>query len=282
MGLNPAGYGPPTQKQIEARERKLADLFNGSSPYFDMFTAGVYGIDIEVAIEKCKRNNIAIRFKDIENYENGKFQRWMNDGIPGAKKARETSFMQAIGIEFEESKLSDYPLLPIGWKGCEKRFFPCTADNRPMQKWGWSDEFTPQLYSHIDAKSLSPIGWVGQNMLYQKFVVFDIDGVGHGQQDKYVIEFGNIFRDTTMTMEDPNKPGSFHLYFETDRLIPVRHFPYAKLDLMGNAVNAAVYLKNKKWNNIPMRMLDQEIWDMLQSYLKFRKENLHESQSVWQ
>lgn len=278
MGLNPAGYGPPTQKQIEARKRTLDRLFNGNSPYFDMFIAGLHGIDVEECIDKCQRNGIAIRSKDIENYENGKFQRWMNDGL--ATQVRKQTRSEIItGIVFEDSKLDDYPKLPVGWKGIERRFFPCTQDNRPMQKWGWADDFTPQLYSYTDAKVLSPVGWVGQNMLYQDFIVFDIDGVGHGMTDELVIDFGNTFKNITMTMEDPNKPGSFHLYFRTDRLIPVRHFPYAKLDLMGNSVNAAVYLKNKKWNNIPMRMLDQNIWDMLQAYLESRKGVLHESQS---
>jgi hypothetical protein len=111
-------------------------------------------------------------------------------------------------------------------------------------------------------------------MLYQKFVVFDIDGRGHGEDDLKVIAFGNQFRETTFTMEDPAKPGSFHLYFETDRLIPVRHFPWAKLDLMGNAVNAAVYLKNKKSNGLPLRKLDEEVWQSLVDYQRDRKEEI--------
>jgi len=141
-----------------------------------------------------------------------------------------------------------------------------------MQKWGWSKDFSPELYTMADAKALSPCGWVGQNMLYQRFIVIDIDGRGHGNDDIEVINFGNRFRNTTLTMEDPAKPGSFHLYFKTNRLIPVRHFPWAKLDLMGNAVNAAVYLKNKLGNGMPMRELDESIWQQLIEYQKERKE----------
>ena len=141
-----------------------------------------------------------------------------------------------------------------------------------MQKWGWSRDFSPELYIAADARALSPCGWIGQNMLYQRFIVFDIDGRGHGVDDELVIEFGNQWKQSTFTMEDPAKPGSFHLYFETDRLIPVRHFPWAKLDLMGNAVNAAVYLKNKKPNGIPLLKLDDEIWNTMIKYQKSRKE----------
>ena len=148
-----------------------------------------------------------------------------------------------------------------------------------MQKWGWTKDFSPELYTRIDAKALSPCGWVGQNMLYQRFIVMDIDGRGHGADDLQVIAFGSQFRDRTFTVEDPAKPGSFHLYFETDRLIPVRHFPWAKLDLMGNAVNAAVYFKNKVGNGIPMMKLDERVWDAMMEYQKRRKEEQYVSQS---
>ena len=140
-----------------------------------------------------------------------------------------------------------------------------------MQKWGWSKDYTPELYTRADARALSPCGWVGQNMLYQRFIVMDIDGRGHGADDLEVIAFGELFKDETFTMEDPMKPGSFHLYFKTDRLIPVRHFPWAKLDLMGNAVNAAVYFKNKQWNGVPMAQLTEEIWQMMMAYQRGRK-----------
>lgn len=102
----------------------------------------------------------------------------------------------------------------------------------------------------------------------------DIDGRGHGADDPAVIEFGRQFSSTTFTMEDPDKPGSFHLYFKTDRIIPVRHFGWAKLDLMGNSVNAAVYLKNKKHNGLQMRELDENIWNTMMEYQKKRKEQL--------
>ena len=146
-----------------------------------------------------------------------------------------------------------------------------------MIQWGWKDGFEPNLMLRRDAEAISPVHWVGQNMLYQNFIVMDIDGVGHGVRDEQVIAFGTQFREMTMTLEDPAKPGSFHLYFMTNRLIPVKHFPKAKLDLMGNAVNAAVYFKNKVSNGVPAAELTPEIWDAMQRYQVSRKGQGHVS-----
>lgn len=140
-----------------------------------------------------------------------------------------------------------------------------------MIQWGWKPNFEPNLMLRKDAEAISPVHWVGQNMLYQNFIVMDIDGVGHGTRDEAVITFGSMFREMTMTLEDPAKPGSFHLYFMTDRLIPVKHFPHAKLDLMGNAVNAAVYFKNKVSNGMSPAMLTSQVWDAMQRYQVSRK-----------
>jgi hypothetical protein len=142
----------------------------------------------------------------------------------------------------------------------------------PMQKWGYSPDYRPNLYEHDGAVALSPIGWVGQNLYAQPFIVIDIDGDGHGTYDEQVIEFGNRYRNFTETWENPDKPGSFHLYFATDKIIPIGHFPYAKLDLMGNQKNAAVYLKNKVSNGIPRADLNKEFWSALKEYLDTRRQ----------
>jgi len=268
MGLNPG----ESRIGDELRRKILDDNFNSGSPYFGMFWAGYYGIDLDTCIDKCRRNGIPLRNKDIRSYQDGAFKRGVGH-IMTSQGVQNIADMQAAK-PFNDMTLEDFPLLPVGWTGADKRFFPCTMDNKPMQKWGWSREYMPTLYIEADAKALSPCGWVGQNMLYQKFIVLDIDGRGHGADDQQVIEFGNQFRNTTKTMEDPAKPGSFHLYFETDRLIPVRHFPWAKLDLMGNSVNAAVYIKNKKSNGLPMRKLDGNIWQAMMYYQIDRKEQL--------
>lgn len=265
MGLNP-GESKAAEK---LREKILDDNFNSGSPYYGMYHCGYYGVPIEDCIAKCQRNGIAIRKKDLDSYNDGAFKR----GMQGMEvDVRIQRLIREPGMPFEEMKLKDFPKFPVGWVGTERRFFPCTQDNKPMQKWGWTKDFTPELYTRADAKALSPCGWVGQNMLYQKFIVLDIDGRGHGADDLEVIAFGSQFRDQTFTVEDPRKPGSFHLYFKTDRLIPVRHFGWAKLDLMGNAVNAAVYFKNKVGNGVPMMELNNEVWDAMMQYQIGRKE----------
>jgi hypothetical protein len=266
MGLNPG----ESKAAENLRKKILDDQFNGGSPYYGMYHCGYYGVPIEDCIAKCQANGIAIRPKDIRSYNDGVFKRGIGEVVRDGVKVNVVNMQP--GIQFENMRLQDFPMFPAGWTGTERRFFPCTQDNRPMQKWGWSKGYTPELRLKSDAKALSPCGWVGQNMLYQRFIVLDIDGRGHGADDLEVIAFGSQFRNQTFTMEDPAKPGSFHLYFETDRLIPVRHFPWAKLDLMGNAVNAAVYLKNKVGNGLPMMRLDESIWQAMMDYQIRRKE----------
>lgn len=269
MGLNP-GESKVTER---IRSEELNKSFNGGSPYFDMYRCGLYAVPLDDCVSKCKSNGIALRPKDIEAWEDGKFKHDMQMIGQSAEKIQRVVVTET-GVPFDDAKLEDFPMLPQGWTGTTRRFFPCTQDNRPMQKWGWSRDFVPELLSQADAKTLSPVGWVGQNMLYQRFIVIDIDGRGHGQDDEDTIAFGRMFENATMKMEDPAKPGSFHLYFSTDRLIPVRHFPWAKIDLMGNAVNAAVYVKNKVSNGVNMAPIDNEVWSMLMAYQKARKESL--------
>ena len=257
MGLNP-------KMNAKTDADWISELFHpGQSPYFAMFEAGKLGIDLGELALALQAMGIPIREKDVRNWENGMFARQVGREVVVERRAIA-----------EDVKFDSLPKLPLGWRGTEHRFFPCTADNRPMQKWGWSRDFRPNLMPYTDARVLSPVGWVGQNMLYQPFIVLDIDGVGHGGRDDQVIEFGNRLRNRTLCMEDPAKPGSFHLYLSTDRLVPVRHYPWAKLDFMGNAVNAAVYMKNKVSNGLPMARLDGDIWNMVDDYQKSRKEQL--------
>lgn len=270
MGLNPS-IG---SKATELRQKILDDQFNGGSPYYGMYHCGYYGVPLDECIAKCNRNGIALRRKDLQAYNDGAMKR----GRTGLNvDARIRQLISQPTVPFESLKLEDFPKIPVSWISNQQRFFPCTQDNKPMQPWGWKKRedgsvFRPSLYMRWQAEQLSPCRWVGQNMLYQRFIVLDIDGRGHGADDLQVIEFGNLFKDETFTVEDPMKPGSFHLYFETDRLIPVRHFPWAKLDLMGNAVNAAVYFKNKVGNNVPMMKLSEEIWHIMMQYQIGRKE----------
>ena len=268
MGLNP-GESRPAEA---LRQKILDDNFNSGSPYYGMFHCGYYGVPIEECLGKCQRNGIMIRKKDLDAYNDGAFKRGIG-GMQVSHAVRQAIAQREAAIPFESMRLQDFPRFPVSWVPTKRRFFPCNQDNRPMQKWGWSKDFKPNLMTRKEAEALSPCRWVGQNMLYQRFIVLDVDGRGHGADDLDVISFGSLFKDETFSTEDPAKPGSFHLYFATDRLIPVRHFGWAKLDLMGNAVNAAVYFKNKVGNGVPMLPLTEEIWRMIIQYETGRKEN---------
>lgn len=257
----------------------LEQIFRpNESPYLGMFRAGTLGWDIKDICDYLSSINVPLRNKDVENWKNGIYKyrtrQLAHDGRISKLNpfiAEETHYYEQQD-SFKPLLFDELPRFPIDWVGCERRFFPCSIENKPMCKWGWSKDFIPSLYDLSSAKALSPCGWVGQNMIYQRFIVLDIDGVGHGIRDPYVIAFGNIFRNETLCLEDPAKPGSFHLYFETDRIVPIKHFPWAKLDLMGNQTNAAVYLKNKVPNGLAMKKLDQKIWDLIMQYAGYRKE----------
>lgn len=250
----------------------------GESPYFAMFRCGNMGIPVQECLDHCTQMNIPLREKDVRAWSEGEWN---------FKVRRPSSILNPLlkpgyeaAVPIVGSSLTDFETWPPRWSGSDRRWFPCNEQNMPMQKWGYSDGYSPTLYEREQAKALSPIGWVGQNLYAQPFIVMDIDGVGHGMRDDQVIAFGNKYRNITETWENPEKPGSFHLYFKTDRQIPISHFAYAKLDLMGNQKNAAVYTKAKSSNGIPMAELTEEIWQDLQSYLNERLKQREEMYST--
>lgn len=260
---------PRTKTREQIQQEILDGLFApNQSPYFGMFSAGVKGIPIEMVCAKLSQLGVPVREKDVENWKAGMFRHQMETDEIWPYEHCVVNTQRCI--PFNDLDLDEFPMFPQSWVGTDRRFFPCTQDNRPMQKWGWSRKYIPQLFDIASAKALSPCGWVGQNMLYQRFIVMDIDGVGHGCVDEQVIAWGSQFKNMTLCMEDPAKQGSFHLYFSTDRLIPVKHFPWAKLDLMGNSKNAAVYLKNKRSNGLPMMQLNETVWSSMMAYQKGR------------
>jgi hypothetical protein len=245
-------------------------LFNAAeSPYFALFRCGCMGVKLTDCLEVCAERNIPLREKDIQSWKDGNwnYQTHTQSSVlnPLMKPGYETA------VPMMDSTLADYQLWPYGWTGTSRRWFPCNEQNMPMQKWGYSETYRPNLYEYEQAVALSKCGWVGQNMYAQPFIVIDIDGRGHGVDDEQVIEFGTQYRNFTETWENPEKPGSFHLYFTTERQIPIGHFPYAKLDLMGNQKNAAVYMKNKVSNGVPRGVLTEYFWADLKDYLAMRR-----------
>lgn len=252
------------------------DLFRpGESPYFAMFRCGCMGVPVEQCLEHCITHEIPLREKDVRAWKDGDWNYRTHRQSSVLNPLLKPGYEQVTPIM--GSTLSDFGTWPEGWTGTNRRWFPCSENNMPMQKWGYSPEHTPVLYERETAVALSPCGFVGQNLYAQTFIVIDIDGVGHGIIDEQVIEFGNRYRNYTETWESPEKPGSFHLYFATDRQIPISHFPFAKLDLMGNQKNAAVYTKRKVSNGRPRAILIEEFWADLQTYLETRRKERSES-----
>lgn len=241
----------------------------GESPYFAMYRCGLNGIPLDEVCEYCRQLGIAIREKDVRNYNDGSFKRSFakptsNFNPHLVKKTAATKVLT--------TRLEDFKTLPDGWRGTDKRWFPCSWENKPMQKWGYSKEYVPTLYDRDTAIALSDCGYVGQNMYAQTFIVIDIDGEGHGVVDEETIRWGEKYRNITECWSHPSKPGSFHLYFNTCKIIPISHFPYAHIDLMGNQTNAAVYTKIKQSNGINRMMLTKDIWKDFQSYISKRRE----------
>lgn len=245
------------------------------TPYFAMFRSGTLGVPLSECIQRMEEVGLpSPREKDIRSWKEGNW-----DYQVAQERQSDRSILNPIlHPQFErrtpilEMKLSEFEKWPSGWGETYRRWFPCNEQGMPMQRWGYAEEYTPKLYDRETAQALSPTGWVGQNMIYQPFIVLDIDGVDHGERDDQVIEFGTRWRDYTETWENPAKPGSFHLYLSTSHMIPIAHFTYAKLDLMGNQKNAAVYTKDKVPNGVPRAELTEEIWEDLKRYVLMRKQ----------
>ena len=242
----------------------------GESPYFPMFRAGCNGIPIDEVTDYCQRAGIPIRFKDVRAWQDGNWKHEIkHESSVINPKLRKLANSRVAAT----SKLEDFESWPEGWSGTSRRFFPTNEHNIPIQKWGYSEDYIPNLYDKADAAAMSPVGWVGQNIYAQPFIVFDIDGMGHGKRDEEVIAFGKLFKDLTECWEDPLKLGSFHLYFNTDKKIPIAHYNFAKLDILGNETNAAGYFKNKQSNGRERLDLTDEIWEMMKAYVQARRNN---------
>lgn len=239
------------------------------SIYSAMFSAGVMGVKLEDCLARLEQIGCPPpREKDIQQWKNGHWHWQIKNQQcilnPILKPPRNH-------IQVSSARLTDFDTWPDGWSGTDRRWFPCKEDGMPAQKWGYADDYTPDLYAKAEALALAPTGLVGQNMYAQPFIVIDIDGQGHGHHDQETINFGNLFQGMTEIWTSPDKPGSFHIYLSTPYQIPIAHFGWAKIDLMGNQKNAAVYMKNKVSNGIQRAMLTEDMWKALQDYSNMRK-----------
>lgn len=246
------------------------------SLYFWCYTMGLKHVDIrdiENAVAHAGKN---LRKKDIDNYWNGWFRSDLylrnEDSVWKIRSAKSKS----IGMQ----DLSEFETLPCEYilRDVESRWVPCNKNNKPMVKWGNG------CMSMVDATS-----WPGQTYLAENNkgvgrVIIDCDG-DHGERldietimflSKYVPMTHTLYKEV-MVCDVPgyeetaiHEPVSFHLSFTTVRIIPTMHFPKAGIDIIGNKENSLRYIKNKKWNNLPMIPITHEIWNDISRYIERR------------
>ena len=192
-------------------------------------------------------------------------------------------FDPVVDRDFYNMKLSDYPVTPyVGLPNPPNRFIPCTENLRPLYKWNRG------CYLYDDAAAFLNCKVIAENMKGCQFIALDIDG-DHDlyDLDLQTIEFGMEYKDKTscwykpgLCMEyDPDLwnreigfcSRSFHLIFETDRIIPTMHFPHCHIDILGNKNNQLRYLKNKKWNGMEPIKLTHDIWEDIKGYIRDRQ-----------
>lgn len=252
------------------KRQTIDDIFNTSCPTaYKFFLCGTQGHPLNKLQDYLNTHNMTMTLTQKQAYTDGLF-----------KFKLPTALSITTHLHYSTTHFHDFYWMPQTWTGTTRRFFACSKNNTPLTRWGYvapdpitnTSFFDPNLLPLTDATCLSPVRWVGQNTYLQPFVVLDVDGVGHGCVDTDTIRFGEQFKNKTLTYEDPTKPGSFHLYFKTNRLIPTQHFPHAKLDLIGNNTNAAVYFKNKVSNHKPMLDLNAYIYNEIQKYQQSRKD----------
>lgn len=257
----------------------IKELIPGESPYYPMFRLGCSGIPWEQCRNYCDMRGIPLRPKDLKSWEDGMRKR-------NARFEAGNTINPIAPVTKQElnpiltHRLDQFPTWPEGWEGTPHRWFPVNERVFPMIEWGYKstetghdENFYPQLMTREQATQASPVGWASQNLYGQPIIMVDVDGVGHGPTDLQVINWGNKYRGFTEIWEDPMKQGSFHIYFKTQHVIPIGHFLYANLDVLGNNTNAACHSKNKRpIDQTPMATLTQDIWYDLQTYLLGRKE----------
>ena len=247
------------------------------SLYFWCYTQGLKHADfgkLTQAVAMAGRN---LRDKDVQNYWNG----WYRSSLYGPQNQYDMFVLHHSNqaLEFQASKLEDYPLNPY-WDQpeIEERWVPCNKDNKPMIKWGNG------CLSREDAEAYRQQVYLAENLKGGKLIVVDCDGDHDAELDLALVAFLYRFTDRTHALFKPklitdypgyegsnmHMPASFHLTFMTDRVIPTMHFPKAHIDIIGNRANSLRYLKNTIWNGVQPRMLTPNIWEQIQEFVERR------------
>lgn len=242
------------------------------SIYLWMYRQGLKGVPLDDILTACQRCGKQVRKKDVDNYNNG------------LRNHRDLAYspleFRYVPSEKEYFKLnySDYPIM-YEMSDVDKRWVPCSKENKPMIKWGQG------CMSRSLAESTRGCEYLAENLLGTNMIVIDCDGDHDNNLDLETIEFLWQFSSITNVLRKPkdcvdygctiteflDRPASFHLTFTVDRIIPTMHFPSAHIDIIGNKKNSLRYFKNKRSNLIPMAPMTDSIWSMIQGYIHSRE-----------
>lgn len=248
------------------------EIPNGSV-YFWMYEQGLKHTNLDLIMSSMISHGRQLRDKDIQNYWNG----WYN-ALYRKRDLLDLSLPTRVPKPYKDFRphpCSAYPDPIQVW-------VPCDKDNRPMIKWGNG------CLSIEDAMQFKGCIYLAENMYMTKRIVIDIDGDhDEGNLDLDTIAFGSewitkthcIAKTTAVKEQMPDapdyllsKPVSFHLTFTTDKLIPTMHFPYAHIDVIGNARNSLRYYKTKEYNKLSAMPMTDDIWKSLIDYLERRRQ----------
>lgn len=249
------------------------------SLYIWCYSQGLKHIGLEELLSAVRCAGKDLRPKDIENYWNG----WYNSDMYRTNGDSVFSLRHKIvssSLGYLDMAYSDYPVHPyIEYPEVQNRWVPCNKDNKPMIQWGNG------CLTKGDAEAWPNQVYLAENLKGTKIIVIDCDGDHDTQLDFGTIARLSYYRDKTHCLDKPKMiweyegyedvqidfPASFHLTFTVDRLIPTMHFPWANIDIIGNAKNSLRYLKNKTWNGIDPAPMTNEIWDDIKRYVKNRR-----------
>ena len=259
----------------------MIEVPNGSI-YFWMYEMGLKHVPLQEVSSAVRVSGKDIRKKDEENYWRG----WQNSDLRSERDIFAVRKMMATKPdEFFVKALEDYPQHPYaGLPDIIQKWVPCSGENKPLIKWGEG------CLTKIDALCYPGQVYLGENMRGCQTIVVDCDGDHNLPLDMRTISFLDGWGVGTHRLDKPKRifeyegyeqyadhpdcqgPASFHLTFQTDRVIPTMHFPYAGIDIVGNEKNSLRYWKNKKWNGVEPAWLTHDRWEALKEYIGKRRE----------
>jgi len=249
------------------------------SIYFWMYGQGLRHTPLRDVVSQCAAASKEIREKDFANYWRG----WYNHELYHGE--RDVLSLAGIKPDFLLAEWEDYPEHP--YDGCpevEARWVPCSAEGKPLIRWGSGCMTRTDAWVYPGSASLA------ENMKGTHAIVIDCDG-DHDGLDLDVVECLLPLTRMTHTLSKPKKireyrdydakqermerlaafPASFHLTFTVDKVVPTMHFPSAHMDIVGNQRNSIRYRKDKVWNGMQMTPMTHDIWEYLKAYVERRE-----------